>query len=397
MRTVYETRSGAIWVGTYFGLNRYDRKNDRFIRYLAEPGNPGSITHNNIISLCEDHRGTLWIGTNGGGLNKYVSAGDRFAHYDTADGLPDNVIYGILEDDLGFLWLSTNRGLSRFDSRRETFVNYTVRDGLQSNEFSVGACHKSKSGRLYFGGIDGFNAFYPQNVLKNLHVPPVAITAIKIYTGSTSSKVNVRRYKQTARQDEIVLSHEENTFSIEFAALDYTNPGKNQYAYMLAGLDEDWVYSGNKREALYMGLKPGAYVFRAKGSNNSDIWNEKGITRKIKILPPSSRRVVSFMLAGAIFLVSFLLLFFLIRKKNRSGGQRKEIDIDRFFSSYSFSNRETEIIKLLLQGKSKKEIEAELFISPHTVKNNIYNIYRKLGIRNRIEIINLLRDTEKSR
>ncbi|MCP5047825.1 MAG: histidine kinase, partial [bacterium] len=199
-------------------------------------------------------------GTYGGGINKLVDpgSGSTFISYTRQDGLPNNVVHGILEDSMGFLWISTNIGLSRFDPVSETFINYTDKDGLQSNEFT-GASFKSRSGEMFFGGINGFNAFYPQQVLKNLYVPPIVITGIKVYEDLEHSKTKPGLYKELPNRGEILLTPKTNTFSIQFTALDYTNPMKNQYAYMLEGFNKDWIYLGNQREVVFTGLAPGEY------------------------------------------------------------------------------------------------------------------------------------------
>jgi ligand-binding sensor domain-containing protein/DNA-binding CsgD family transcriptional regulator len=413
IRTLYETRSGVLWIGTYQGLNRFDRENKRFIHYLVDPANPKSISQNDIFCICEDHKGTLWIGTHGGGLNKMANPGSNpaFIHYTREDGLPNNVIHGILEDNMGFLWLSTNNGLSRFAPATGTFINYTNKDGLQDNEFVIGSYYKNQNGEMFFGGINGFNAFHPEKILKNLYVPPVVITAIKVLRSfehindidnvkynndqnnrikkNYNQKTGSRFFKRVADREPVVLPYTENTFSIEFAALDYTDPVKNQYAYMLEGLDRDWIYLGVKRQVIFNGLPPGEYRLRVKGSNSSGIWNEKGLTRTIKILsPPWKTWSFILLIVPPVIVIAFFLIFFKIRQKKQPW--RQEIDAEIFFSRFSFSNREKEIIKLLLKGKNKQEIEAELFISPHTVKNNIYNIYQKLGVKNRLQIIKLI-------
>jgi DNA-binding CsgD family transcriptional regulator len=162
---------------------------------------------------------------------------------------------------------------------------------------------------------------------------------------------------------------------------------------MLEGLDRDWIYLGVKREVVFTDLAPGEYTLRVKGSNSSGVWNEKGLIRTIKILPPPWKTwPFALLIALPIIVTVFFLLFFKIRKRQRS--RQQDIDIEGFFSKFSFSNREKEIIKLLLEGKSKQEIEEELFISPHTVKNNIYNIYQKLGVKNRLQIIKLIQKKE---
>jgi len=386
---IYETRSGNLWVGTSRGLNRYNREKDTFIRYLSDPHDPKSISYNFISSICEDHKGILWIGTFGGGMNKMVEPGPAFIHYTGKQGLPNNGIHRILEDNMGFLWISTNYGLSRFDPVIGTFINYTEKDGLQGNEFTT-AFHKSRSGEMFFGGINGFNAFFPETILKNLYVPPLVITRIKIYGSYKTTQTNFSSFKEKPDTDEIVLEPNEHTISLEFAALDYTDPEKNQYAYKLKGTETDWNYIGNKRELVFANLPPGEYLFQLKGSNNSGVWNEKGITRTIKILNPPWE-VWPYALAIALFILGGILFFYVFKKEQKKKMRQQEIESEQIFAKFSFSNREKEIIKLLLQGKDKKEIEEELFISAHTVKNYIYNIYQKLEVKNRLQIINLIK------
>jgi len=281
IRVIYEDSSGALWVGTHKGgLCRLDRENDKFIRFQHDPDNPKSLSCNKVRSIYEDRTGNLWIGTLGGGLNRFDIASGDFIHYREKDGLPNDVIYGVLEDDEGNLWLSTNKGLSCFNIKEKSFRNYQVNDGLQSNEFNGGAYHKGKSGEMYFGGNNGFNAFYPTNVQDNLHIPPVVITAFQ-KAGHT-----VKFTKAISEIEEVELSYKDSFFSIEFASLDYTNSEKNQYAYKLEGFDDDWIYCGIRRFAIYTNFEGGEYVFRVKGSNNDGIWNETGASLKIRIHPP---------------------------------------------------------------------------------------------------------------
>ena len=284
VRAIGEDRSGALWVGTRDGLNRFDRETETFVRYRHVPGDPGSLSDNDILSIYADKAGTLWIGTQRG-LNKLVAGPGQtpdapavFRQYGIADGLPNAVIYGILEDDDGRLWLSTNQGLSQFDPETETFRNYDVSDGLQSQEFNRRAYHKSRRGELFFGGINGLNAFFPDSIRLNLHVPPVVITAVR--------KLDETVALGTAGVPEITLSYADKYLSFEYAALDYANPSKHQYAYMLEGFDDDWIEAGTRRLVTYTNLDPGDYVFRVKGSNNDGIWNEEGASLRITIHPP---------------------------------------------------------------------------------------------------------------
>ncbi|UCE05776.1 MAG: SpoIIE family protein phosphatase [bacterium] len=289
VRAIYEDHSGALWIGTYGGgLNRFDRSSERFMHYKHDPANPKSLSHNNVLSIYEDPTdggSTLWIGTYGGGLNKLVlskvEGSDRikveFTYFTKNVGLPNNIVYGILSDDQGNLWLSTNKGLSKFNPQTETFINYDVNDGLQSNEFNTGAYYKSSSGEMFFGGINGFNAFYPDRI-DNPYIPPVVITKFKKFSKIVRSDIS--------DTEEIELSYRDNYLSFEFVALDYTNPQQNQYRYRMEGFDEDWIDAGTRRFATYTNLDPGEYVFKVKGSNSDGKWNEQGVSIKIIIKPP---------------------------------------------------------------------------------------------------------------
>jgi serine phosphatase RsbU (regulator of sigma subunit)/ligand-binding sensor domain-containing protein len=280
---IFENDAHSLWIGTTSGLNKFDKAKEQFIHYSHDPANPKSLSNNRIFSIYADPdsaESVLWIGTWGGGLNRFDIKSETFSHFTERDGLPNGVIYGILGDNGGNLWLSTNRGLSNFDPKTKTFRNYDVDDGLQSNEFNQGAYFKSKAGEMFLGGINGFNRFYPDRVKDNPHVPPVVLTAFKKFDKLVELDTAIAEVK------EIKLSYKDNFFSFTFAALDYTNPNKNQYAYKLEGFDSDWIYCGTRRYASYTNLDGGEYLFRVKGSNNDGVWNEEGITIKIIVTPP---------------------------------------------------------------------------------------------------------------
>lgn len=322
VRTIYEDRSGAFWIGTEGGgLNRLDRQSGRFDQFRSDPQNPNSLNNDYIFSIYEDREGSLWLGTWGGGLNKFDRSVERFAHYTEQDGLPNDAIYGILEDDQGNLWLSTNNGLSKFDPQTETFKNYSVEDGLQSNEFNGGSYYKSQSGEMFFGGIAGFNSFYPDEIRDNPFIPPVIITAF--------SKLNqeVKFDRPIAEIKELKLSHKDYVFSFEFAALDFTAPEKNRYAYQMAELDQDWIYThSKKRFATYTTLAPGKYTFRVKGSNNDGVWNEQGAAINIIITPPIWK-TWWFRLLAMLLLIGFI--YFLLRRRLRNIRLKTELQAAR--------------------------------------------------------------------
>jgi signal transduction histidine kinase/DNA-binding response OmpR family regulator/streptogramin lyase len=296
-RQVYEDKSGVLWVATWPGLRKLNRKSGELTTYWRnrEASNYPELNRN--ISIHESHYGAdtaLWIGTYSG-LNKFDRKSEKFINYTVKDGLPNDVINGILEDSYGNLWLSTNNGLSKFNPRTETFRNYDVNDGLLSNQFTPGAYFINKDGEMFFGSAKGLIAFYPDRLTDNPHIPEVVITDFKIFNepvaiNNEEGVENSDVYslpKQISLLEKIELSYIENIFSFEFAALDYHSPQKNQYAYKMEGVDPDWVHTdASRRFATYTNLDPGDYVFRVKGSNNDGLWNEEGKSINIIIIPP---------------------------------------------------------------------------------------------------------------
>jgi two-component system sensor histidine kinase ChiS len=293
---IYEDRSGVLWIGTDTGgLNRFNReKKNReknvFTSFINRKGDNCSLSHNFVLCIFEDRAGTLWVGTYGGGLNKMSDRENgKFESYQKEEGLPDDKIYGILEDKAGNLWLSTNNGLSRFNPKTKEIKNYSVEDGLQHNEFNGGAYHKCKDGEMFFGGINGFNDFFPENTADDFHLPPVVITDFLMDNKSVPLQWREKQSpleKKIYATDALTLSHSQNAFAFEFAALHFANPQKNMYRYQLEGYDKDWVEanSGNRR-AIYTNMSAGNYVFRVQGSNKDGKWNEDDTSIKLKILP----------------------------------------------------------------------------------------------------------------
>ncbi|WP_446050486.1 ATP-binding protein, partial [Zobellia laminariae] len=263
------------------------------------------------LSLYQSTAGVLWVGTFGGGLNKFVPGKegeeDTFVSYSIRDGLPNNVIKGILEDREGNLWLSTNMGLSKFNPKNETFKNYNESDGLQDNEFQELACVKRSDGEMLFGGINGFNAFYPEEISDNDQPAETVITDLLISNKSVrvGEKVNdnILLKKSINQIDNIQLSYEQNNFSFEFAALHYAAPLKNKFAYMLEGFDNDWVQTtSGKRFATYTNLEPGDYTFKVKASNNDGLWDKSPSEIKIKITPPIWQSSGAYLFYGLLVL-----------------------------------------------------------------------------------------------
>jgi ligand-binding sensor domain-containing protein len=280
VRCLLEDRDSTLWIGTYKGLNKLDRKTGTFIHYMHDPGDSTSLSHDRVLALHQDKAGTLWIATYGGGLNKFDPTTESFKVYTEKDGLSNDAIYGILEDEKGILWMSTNKGISRFNPINERFNNFNVRDGLQSDEFNGGAFAKSPQGELFFGGINGYNSFFPEKITENKYIPPVVLTSFKMFDQE------VRLDSSISDKKHVRLDYHDNFFSFEFAALDYSAPEKNQYIYKLDGFDRDWIRSSNRRYANYTNLDGGEYTFKVKGSNGDGFWNEEAAMIKISIDPP---------------------------------------------------------------------------------------------------------------
>jgi len=380
-----------FWIGTYTsGLECFNRKTGHFTHYLHKPDNPDSLSHNSVqyIYISPDNPHIIWIGTLGGGLNKFNKKTKHWRHYTEEDGLSNNTVVGILEDKNNNLWLSTTRGISHFNPVNEVFTNYYEEDGLQGNEFNQGAIYKGRNGKFYFGGVNGFNAFFPGKIKKNSFEPPVVITDFKVFNRDFHLEKSILETK------EIKLSYRD-TLAFEFAALNYIAPAKNRYAYKLEGFDKNWIQLGKKREITFSSLPPGKYVLRIKGSNNDGVWNEKGTSLKITIVPPFWFtwwfRVLVLLMIGTL-----IYLWHRSRMKHLSLRLKTEKEMDRIVEKHNISPREKEILNLIMKGKSNKDIEEALFISMPTVKTHVSNIYKKFSVKNRLELIHLVQKSMKN-
>ncbi|MFP4041146.1 MAG: two-component regulator propeller domain-containing protein [Bacteroidales bacterium] len=293
-----------IWVATDNGLNKYNEEKDNFSLYSKTGINCDScLLNNEIISLYEDSTGNLWVGTTGG-LHKFDKRTEKFNAYTEEDGLPDNFIYAMLEDDHGNLWISTNLGVSKFNPVSDQFSNYTIYDGLQNYEFNHLAAHKSYDGEYFFGGIEGINAFYPDSIQKSSYIPEIVITSVEVIADE-----EINRYELFGT-DTIHVPYKHNLLTLEFSSLDLAEPSKNQYAYMLEGLEEHWVQIGNRRYATFSRLAPGKYRLRVKGTNNDGVWNENGASLYIIVETPFWRTELAFVV---YFVLIIALIFLIIR------------------------------------------------------------------------------------
>ena len=292
-----------IWVGNNsIGFDRFNKRTGQFFHYKNNPEDSTSISSNIVNCLFEDAKRNLWIGTSGGGLCQYNYSTNNFITHTRNKDLPWNSVFSIQEDNVGNLWLGTENGLSCYLVASKRFINYDVKDGLQGNQFFSGyrvkgCAFKNKDGILYFSGNNGLNYFDPAQIHPNNYIPPIVITQFKVFDKLQPGKNEA---------NEIELKYNENFFSFEFAALNYTNASKNQYAYQLEGFDPAWVYCGSRRYVSYTNLDPGEYTFKVKGSNNDGIWNEKGVSIKIIIRPPWWRTRMAFVIYALLLIIAGL-------------------------------------------------------------------------------------------
>lgn len=330
---LFEDKEGNIWVGTQYGLNLYDKRTNGFRHFYADSG---QLSNNNILAIMEDAAGFIWIGTDGGGMDRldkktnkityYKHTDDnrnslsnntvncfyedkdgslwvgtsngldcldvtrtRFSSFTVKDGLPHEKIVGILEDENRNLWISTSRGLCAFNVQHKNFRNFTVEDGLQANEFKHAYC-KSRSGAMFFGGINGFNEFFPEKIKVPSFEPPLIFTDFRIFNKSLPVDLG-RKEDSPLKQDisetsSITIPYNSSVISIDFASLNYTVPQRKQYAYLLEGFDKDWTYTGINHTATYTNLDPGRYIFKVKGINNNGEWSSKIVTLNLNVTPP---------------------------------------------------------------------------------------------------------------
>jgi len=278
---LHEDRHGRLWVGTDNGVDRFDKRSGQWTHYRHDPRNPTSISHNRVWYICETRAGELWIGTSGGGIDRFIGESKGFVRYTETEGLANNIVCGIVEDRHGFLWISTNNGLSKFDPIARTFRNYNADDGLPVHEFHFKACCRDAAGTIFLGGRNGLVEFDPDSIRDNMTPPPLAITGLKVFGKPVPLDTSIV-LKRNVR-----LDYADNFLSIEFAALDFTNPSRNRYRYMLEGFDVDWHTSEGTRRpyADYTDVPPGHYRFLLQGSNSDGYWNSDGASLGITILP----------------------------------------------------------------------------------------------------------------
>jgi ligand-binding sensor domain-containing protein/DNA-binding CsgD family transcriptional regulator len=389
---ILEDRDGNVWIGTENGLNLYVRGSDTFKRYYLDPPDPSKETQNYVMILHQDIHGRIWVATsNGLNLMETTGEGVRFQHFGAPGSTLRNFVLGVVEDDDDNLWISSSEGLSRFDMRTRMFSFYDSRDGVPPIEFVYGSCLRSRSGELFFGGVLGMFSFKPWLARFNRYVPPLAFTDIQVWRRPLAIGGTSPLRRSITLAPDLVLPHDQNSLALSFAALSYVRPEKNQYAYRLDGRDGSWHDLGYEHSVNLDNLKPGRYRLRVRGSNNEGIWNKAGISLAMRIRPPFWQTWWFRALVGLAAIALFVQLN-RTRARRLAARIKTEAAMDHYCDQYHISAREREIIRLVLKGKSNREIEDALFISMGTVKNHIYSIFQKLGIKNRSQLITLFKN-----
>ena len=318
---MFEDKRGNIWTGGYLGVDVILKNGKGVTHYISNGSDANNLVDNNVNSINEDSRGLMWIATSGG-LSVFNPKTNIFTSLTKKNGLPANSVSKTLEDTKGTMWVSTSNGLSHITLTPKGngfnfhFANFDETDGLQGREFNMNSALKTRRGELIFGGVDGFNIFDPANLEFNTNKPQLIFTDFQLFNKSVSANEAINNHvvlsKAMSLTQNIILNHSENVFSIEFAALDFFNPGKIKYQYTLEGFDKGWVNADNRtRKANYTNLDGGNYVFRVRASNSEGVWNPNYISLRIKVLPPFWKST----LAYVIYLVVCLGILLLIRQR----------------------------------------------------------------------------------
>lgn len=283
--TLYESTDGLIWIGTEGGgLNSLDRESGKITRYQNQANEGFSLSNNVAWSIYESSNGDLWVATWGGGLNRWAQQ-DReagivkFRHYGKKNGLVSNIIYDVVGDEQGYLWLSTNLGLERFDPRTNQIKHFDVSHGLQDNEFNHNASGVAQDGQIYFGGSKGFNTFYIENVGVNQHQPQVELTSVKVLTDKVGGE------RDMSNQNRFEFDYQDYVVAFDFVGLDFVAPEKNRYRYRLEGFNYGWIDMGTNRTTTFTNLPAGSYVFRVQAANSDGVWSESGLSKQILVKP----------------------------------------------------------------------------------------------------------------
>ncbi len=328
--TVFKDSKKRLWFGSEIGLIAYTQDENELQNVSVLPSS-SPLNHQFINCIYEGHDGLFWIGTRNG-MYRYNETTKELKQYTTEEGLPNNVVFGILEDGESKLWISTDRGLSCFQPNTEKFRNFTSNDGLQSNQFTASAYCRTANGQMYFGGIKGITTFQPEQIVDNPYTPPVVISRLQVFNKKVMPGDDTHILdKNISDTHDITLTAKQSMFSLDFVVSNYISGNHNSFAYMLKGYDKEWYYTNTQRTVSYSNLPAGTYHFLVKAANNDGKWNEKPTELKITILPVWYKTWWAILLFIIIFIVIIVFIFryFWIRKSWETKLMMEQADKER--------------------------------------------------------------------
>ena len=371
--SMYKTSSGDIYIGTMTGLNKYNRETDDFIRisklngvfiyniledhngnlwfasytqglfkfnprnqqwknFRANNKDSKSLPYDKVISIYEDSKKRLWVTTQGGGFSLFNPENETFTNYNSSNGLPNDVVYRIVEDHKGMFWMTTNEGLCRFNPENHQFKIFTTANGLLSNQFNYSSGICTRNNQIYFGCINGFITFNPNTFIENENFPPVVITDFLLFNKKTIvGEKNSPLEKSITYSDKIELNHKQNSFALRFSALSYIAQKMNHLSYTLKGFDKEWYTVTDNPIATYTNLKPGRYVFCVKSANSLGEWNENIKTIEIIIHPPFWLSPLAYGIYSVLLILSviYTIRYFKIRMLNKQKRQMERLESEK--------------------------------------------------------------------
>lgn len=386
---IKEDTGGNLWLATYVsGVFRYDVGKKKWINYVHDEKDERSISNNKVLSVFEDSRRNVWLTTQGRGICLFHPETESFTRYDTSNGLPNDVVYQMVEDESGAFWLTTNSGLARFNLATGAVKVYTTANGLPSDQFNYRSGFKDKDGTIYFGSIDGFVAFNPKTFSENEYVPSAVITDFLLFNKEMRAGVeDSPLMKNITFSDKIVLRANQNSFSFRLAALGYQAPKMNQLMYKLDGFDEEWLTVGESPLVTYSNLHYGDYLFRVKASNSDGIWNKDETVLHIRILPPFYLSVWAYIIYVLLFVGFFVYLYLYLRRRNNRKQQRQ---MEKFEQE---KEREIYNAKFDFFTNVAHEIRTPLTLIKGPLENIILN--KKVDIETREDLNIMEQNTER--